>query len=78
MQSATPWTNLGLFYLRNDDIQLANKAFLRAQIIDPDYAQAWLGQAALAQINGETAQAEALIAHAASFGNGAVVRMALR
>jgi len=38
------WSNLGYLYLRLDDRDLANQCFLKAQIIDPDYAKAWLGQ----------------------------------
>uniref|UniRef100_A0A093VJB8 Superkiller protein 3 n=1 Tax=Talaromyces marneffei PM1 TaxID=1077442 RepID=A0A093VJB8_TALMA len=43
-RSAQNWTNLGAFYLINNDIQLANEAFTRGQSADPDYAPAWLGQ----------------------------------
>lgn len=72
-QSAIPWTNLGLFYLAHDDYELSNKAFLRAQVLDPDYPQAWLGQAALARVHGEEEQAMVLTDHAATLSNGAVV-----
>ena len=73
VQSAVPWTNLGLFYIHHKDLELANKALLRAQVLDPDFAQAWLGQAALASMHGNTAQAGVLTDHAVSLANGTVV-----
>lgn len=76
-QSAVPWTNLGLFYLSHEDYELANKAFLRAQVLDPDYPQAWLGQAALARLHHDDAQAAVLTEHAATLANGSVVRKIL-
>ena len=62
-----------MFYLSHEDFELANKAFLRAQVLDPDYPQAWLGQAALARLNGEVGQAAVLTEHAAGLSNGSVV-----
>ena len=47
-KNARTWTNLGTLYLIQEDLQLANEAFTRAQSCDPDYAQAWLGQGLLA------------------------------
>lgn len=73
MQSAVPWTNLGLFYLDQEDNELANKAFLKAQVLDPDYPQAWLGQAALARAHGDLAQAHTLVNHAANLAHGTLV-----
>lgn len=63
-RSARVWTNLGAFYLMQDDYELANQAFARAQSTDPDYAHAWLGQGLLAAIFGETKDANTLFAHA--------------
>jgi superkiller protein 3 len=63
-RSAQNWTNLGAFYLINEDLQLANEAFTRAQSADPDYAHAWLGQGFLAHIFGDPAEARALFEHA--------------
>lgn len=68
-----PWTNLGIFYIKHEDYELANKAFLRAQVLDPEYGQAWLCQAALARVNEDEEQAKVLITHAASLSNGSVV-----
>lgn len=38
------WTNLGTLGLLQNDLELANEAFTRAQSTDPDYAHAWVGQ----------------------------------
>lgn len=38
------WTNLGTLGLLQNDLELANEAFTRAQSTDPDYAHAWMGQ----------------------------------
>ncbi|KAI4206893.1 MAG: hypothetical protein LQ346_000835 [Caloplaca aetnensis] len=63
-KSARTWINLGVFYLTEGDVQLANDAFSRAQSVDPDYAQAWLGQGLLAAQLGETSEARTLFTHA--------------
>lgn len=63
-KSARTWTNLGVFYLTEGDIQLANDSFTRAQSVDPDHAQAWLGQGLLAAQLGETGEARTLFTHA--------------
>ncbi|KAI9791465.1 MAG: Superkiller protein 3 [Peltula sp. TS41687] len=58
------WTNYGLLCLLQNDYQLANAMFGRAQAIDPDYAPAWLGQGLLALSLGETTEAQLLFTHA--------------
>ena len=63
-RSARVWTNIGTLYLLQDDHQLANEAFTRAQSTDPDYAHAWLAQGLLAQCLGEKSEAENLFTHA--------------
>ncbi|GAA5869710.1 hypothetical protein JCM3774_003827 [Rhodotorula dairenensis] len=65
-RSAVPWTNLGLFYLVHGDEDLANQAFLRAQVIDPDWTAAWIGQATLADLAGHAIEASVLLEHAFS------------
>ncbi|KAJ2584700.1 Superkiller protein 3 [Coemansia sp. RSA 1836] len=50
--SALPWANLGFLYLHNGDIELANKAFSRAQMVDPEFVPGWLGQAMIAETLG--------------------------
>ncbi|KAG9316442.1 superkiller protein 3 [Chiua virens] len=63
-KSVVAWTNLGLLYLYHNDLELANEALLRAQILDPDYTLAWVGQAMVAGANGHDADARGLLEHA--------------
>ena len=63
-KNARVWTNLGTLYLIQNDVQLANDAYTRAQSSDPDYAQAWLGQGLLAMQMGEVKEARKLFTHA--------------
>lgn len=58
------WTNLGTLGLLQNDLELANEAFTRAQSTDPDYAHAWLGQGLVALIYGDVKEARSLFAHA--------------
>ncbi|OWP05159.1 hypothetical protein B2J93_3290 [Marssonina coronariae] len=59
------WTNLGTLYLLQNDYELANEAFTRAQSNDPDFAHAWIGQGLLALLlNGDTQEANLLFTHA--------------
>ncbi|GAA6060942.1 hypothetical protein JCM10212_003850 [Sporobolomyces blumeae] len=67
-RSAVPWTNLGLFYLVHGDDDLANQAFLKAQILDPEWTAAWIGQATLADMAGHALEAFVLLEHAYSLG----------
>ena len=67
-RTAVPWTNLGLFYLVHSDEDLANQAFLKAQVLDPDWTAAWVGQATLADMAGHAAEASVLLEHAFSLG----------
>ncbi|KAJ8294040.1 Superkiller protein 3 [Rhodotorula toruloides] len=70
-RSAVPWTNLGLFYLVHGDEDLANQAFLKAQVLDPEWAAAWVGQATLADMAGHAVEASVLLEHAVSLGGDA-------
>ncbi|KAL9127987.1 MAG: hypothetical protein Q9217_003248 [Psora testacea] len=63
-KNARVWTNLGTLYLLQDDTQLAQEAFTRAQSADPDYAEAWLGQALLAARSVDLIEARHLFTHA--------------
>ena len=63
-KNARVWTNLGTLYLIYEDFQLANEAFSRAQSSDPDYAQAWAGQAMLANRLADPKEARTLFTHA--------------
>ncbi|KAK8858471.1 hypothetical protein IAR55_002698 [Kwoniella newhampshirensis] len=67
------WNNLGYLYLRFGDSDLANQCFLKAQIIDPDYARAWFGQGLLAEKNGDKDTAKALLAHAVTLSAGSLL-----
>lgn len=58
------WTNLGLFYLYHSDAELAKAAFNKAQVLDPDYALTWVGQAVLAATLGQQSESAALFEHA--------------
>ncbi|KAH6686812.1 superkiller protein [Plectosphaerella plurivora] len=58
------WTNLGTLAVLQNDLKLANEAFTRAQSTDPDYAHAWLGQAFVALMYGDTKEARGLFTHA--------------
>lgn len=70
-RSAVPWTNLGLFYLVHGDQDLANQAFLKSQVLDPEWAAAWVGQATLADMAGHAVEASVLLEHAVSLGGDA-------
>lgn len=69
------WTNLGLLYLYHNDLELADEALLRAQILDPDYTLAWAGQAMVAATNGHDADARGLLEHATGLSADVVRRM---
>lgn len=62
--SARTWTDLGVLYLINNDNELANNAFTRAQSEDPEYADAWIGQGILATLFGKVQEARGLFMHA--------------
>lgn len=63
-RSAQTWSNLGALYLIQNDIQLANDAFTRAQSTDPDFAHAWVGQGLIALMTDNPKEAELLFTHA--------------
>ncbi|KAJ0310960.1 hypothetical protein COL516b_001660 [Colletotrichum fioriniae] len=63
-RSPAAWTNLGTLALLQNDVQLANEAFNRAQSTDPDYAHAWLGQGFVALLYGKVKEARGLFTHA--------------
>lgn len=63
-RNAQVWTNLGTLCILQNDYQLANEAFTRAQSTDPEFAHAWLGQGLVALAVGETREARLLFTHA--------------
>ncbi|KAF9007975.1 hypothetical protein BDQ17DRAFT_1275914 [Cyathus striatus] len=63
-KNASIWVNLGLLYLFHNDLELASEALERAQIIDPDFTLAWVGQSLIASATGNNKEATALLEHA--------------
>jgi len=72
-QDPIVWANLGYLYLKLDDRELANQCFLKAQTMDPDHAPAWLGQAMLADRNGDKEHARGLFVHSVTLSGGSLV-----
>lgn len=58
------WAHLGLLYLYHNDIELASEALLKAQVLDPEYTLAWVGQALVATSSGHNNHSRALLEHA--------------
>jgi tetratricopeptide (TPR) repeat protein len=52
-QNAGTWANLGAFYLRQGNKELAHQAFAQAQAHDPSLSRAWVGQALVAESIGD-------------------------
>ncbi|XP_041957097.1 tetratricopeptide repeat protein 37 isoform X1 [Alosa sapidissima] len=44
------WTNLGVLYLKKENIELAHEAFKVAQSLEPLYVNCWIGQALIAEM----------------------------
>ncbi|ETN60838.1 tetratricopeptide repeat protein 37 [Anopheles darlingi] len=65
---APAWSNLGVLYLSNGDLGLANKAFSRAQQCDPTFQNAWIGQAIIAECAGHPDEAMDLFRHCTQLG----------
>ncbi|KAJ3553260.1 hypothetical protein NM688_g3709 [Phlebia brevispora] len=63
-KNVSTWANLGFLYLYHSDIELANEAFYKAQVLDPDFAPAWVGQGLVATLNGHHQEAISLFEHA--------------
>ena len=63
-RSPVAWANLGTLALMQNDLELANGAFTRAQSNDPDYAPSWLGQGFVALLLGNAKEARGLFTHA--------------
>ncbi|XP_065368368.1 tetratricopeptide repeat protein 37 [Calliphora vicina] len=66
-KSYTTWTNLGVLYLKLNEIKLANLAFQRAQQSSPVYPNAWIGQAMIAEAILEEIEAVDLFRHCQQF-----------
>lgn len=63
-KNAMTWTNLGLLYFHQKDLELANQALFRAQTLDPECTTAWVGQALVATANGHHFDSTTLFEHA--------------
>ncbi|KAJ7675089.1 superkiller protein 3 SKI3 [Mycena rosella] len=68
-KNAMSWTNLGLLYLHQDDLELANQALFRAQTLDPECTTAWVGQALVATANGHHLDSTTLFEHAVTLSS---------
>ncbi|XP_061389029.1 tetratricopeptide repeat protein 37 [Musca vetustissima] len=66
-KSYTTWTNLGVLYLKLNEIRMANQAFQRAQQSSPVYQNAWIGQAMIAEYIHEEEEAVDLFRHCQQF-----------
>ncbi|KAJ3501664.1 hypothetical protein NLJ89_g9238 [Agrocybe chaxingu] len=63
-KNASTWANLGLLYYHHGDVELANEALYRGQVLDPDNTLAWVGQFLIAAGNGDQVDAGLLLEHA--------------
>lgn len=62
--NAKVWTNLGVLYLLQNDFELAQQAFGRAQSTDPEYAHAWVGMGLISLMSGQSVEALNHFTHA--------------
>ncbi|KAF9484467.1 TPR-like protein [Pholiota conissans] len=68
-KNADTWVKLGLLYAYHGDVELANEALYRAQVLDPDNTLAWVGQFLIAMANGHETDATLLLEHAVGLPN---------
>lgn len=64
---AVVWTNLGILYLSQGQTKMANTAFKQSQQSEPSYANAWTGQAQVAEILAPTETID-LLRHSITLG----------
>ncbi|KAK9243510.1 hypothetical protein V1506DRAFT_544226 [Lipomyces tetrasporus] len=69
-RQASTWANLGVLYLTQGDLELANLSFNRAQSSDPDFVVSWIGQGMVAAAVGEEDEARELFEHSFAIANG--------
>ncbi|KAK9330575.1 hypothetical protein V1520DRAFT_340134 [Lipomyces starkeyi] len=69
-RQASTWANLGVLYLTQGDMELANLSFNRAQSSDPDLLTSWIGQGIVAAAVGEDEEARELFEHSFAISNG--------
>ena len=70
------WTNLGTVYLQVGETQLAHKAFVGAQNLQPDYLRGWAGQALVAQV-AESSEGMDLFRHCTFLGKNIMIGVVL-
>jgi len=68
-KNSITWVSLGLLYFYHGDLELANEAMYRAQVLDADNTSAWVGQFLIAVANGHEADAQSLLHHAVGLTN---------
>ena len=66
------WTNLGVLYMEQIDHELAHEAFSRAQSIDPDYVDAWVGEGLVALDLGNPREALLHFTHAVEISDASI------
>ncbi|KAL1501937.1 hypothetical protein ABEB36_007164 [Hypothenemus hampei] len=65
--NAIAWTNLGIFYLIMNELELANKAFGEGQRSDGKYVNSWISQGLIAELIGHS-DAMGLFRHSVDLG----------
>ena len=77
-KNSITWVSLGLLYFYHGDVELANEAMYRAQVLDPDNTSAWVGQFLIALTNGHEEDAQLLLQHAVGLTNPIVSKFSSR
>jgi superkiller protein 3 len=67
------WCNYGFLCLEHNDHELANQAFNKAQIYEPENADAWFGQGLVAYRNNDIPEALSLFEQASTLSAGSLV-----
>ena len=67
------WCNLGFLWYVANDIELAQQAFEKAKIIEPESALSWLGQGMIAHMENKDSEAQASFAQAVMLSGGSLV-----
>lgn len=66
------WANLGFFYLAHSDLELANEAFDKSQLIEPDWPLPWMGIALISSIQEQEQKACEMVEHAYTLSLGSI------
>jgi superkiller protein 3 len=73
LQNADVWCNLGFLWFANNDYELAQQAFAKAKIVEPESAMAWLGNGMVARMENKDPEAQACFAQAVMLSGGSMV-----